>query len=41
MSEKFIPKKHNFENKAKSQNQKARFLNDKEESEHPPQMRNA
>ncbi|CAD8188952.1 unnamed protein product [Paramecium pentaurelia] len=41
MSEQFITKKHKFENKAKSQNQKARFLNDKEENEHPPQMRNA
>ncbi|CAK56918.1 unnamed protein product (macronuclear) [Paramecium tetraurelia] len=41
MSQKFISQKQNLENKAKSQNQKARFLNDKEESEHPPQMRNA
>ncbi|CAD8090817.1 unnamed protein product [Paramecium sonneborni] len=41
MSEKLITKKLNFESKAKSSNQKTRFLNDKEESEHPPQMRNA
>ncbi|CAD8170184.1 unnamed protein product [Paramecium octaurelia] len=41
MSEKFFTKKQKFENKAKSQNQKTRFLNDKEESEQPPQMRNA
>ncbi|CAD8070592.1 unnamed protein product [Paramecium sonneborni] len=41
MLENMITKKPNFENKAKSQNQKARFLNEKQESEHPPQMRNA
>ncbi|CAD8208260.1 unnamed protein product [Paramecium octaurelia] len=41
MSEKQIHQKHYVEHKAKSQGQKARFLNDKEDPAHPPQMRNA
>ncbi|CAD8109189.1 unnamed protein product [Paramecium sonneborni] len=41
MSEKQIAYKQFVEHKAKSQGQKARFLNDKEDSAHPSQMRNA
>ncbi|CAD8198740.1 unnamed protein product [Paramecium pentaurelia] len=41
MTEKQIPQKHFVEHKAKSQGQKTRFLNDKEDPAHPPQMRNA
>ncbi|CAD8116675.1 unnamed protein product [Paramecium sonneborni] len=41
MSEKQIPQRQFIEHKAKSQGQKTRFLNDKEDPAHPPQMRNA